>query len=101
MHSQRVIVITGGGSGIGKAAAAAFTSQNDQVVLIGRQEEKLRAAAEELGGGVTWQRADVGHREQVAATVAAIVERHNQIDALVNSAGTSAIGGIRTTHPLE
>lgn len=100
-EKTRIIVITGGGSGIGRAAAEAFARQGERVVIIGRDAEKLRATAEALGPLVTWQRADVSQREQVKAAVQAIVEQFDGIDVLVNAAGTSATPATRTDLPIE
>lgn len=86
-RGTRVVVITGGGSGIGQAIAEAFARNNDQVVIIGRNEERLRAIAQALGPNVSWQRTDVGQREQVSTTVASIVKQLGRIDVLVNNAG--------------
>jgi 3-oxoacyl-[acyl-carrier protein] reductase len=84
---NRVVLITGGGSGIGKAMAAAFIQNGDRAVILGRREETLRAAAAELGEDCAWQRADVSQREQVVAAVQAIVGRFGKVDVLVNNAG--------------
>ncbi len=101
-HQQpRAILITGGASGIGRATAAAFARQGEHVAILGRREEALRAAAQELGPRVTWQRADVTRREQVAAAVSAVVEQFGKIDVLVNAAGTSATPAVKTDLPLE
>ncbi len=98
-NSRRVIVITGGGSGIGQAAAAMFAAADEQVVIIGRTESKIQTAAQALGADVAWYRADISQREQVAEVVAAIVERFGQIDVLVNNAGF--VLGATTDMPLE
>ena len=100
-EKTRIIVITGGGSGIGRAAAEAFARQGERVVIIGRDAEKLRATAEAFGPQVIWQRADVSQREQVKAAVQAIVEQFDGIDVLVNAAGTSATPATRTDLPIE
>lgn len=97
----RIIVITGGGSGIGRAAAEAFARQGERVVIIGRDAEKLRATAEAIGTQVTWQRADVSQREQVKAAVQAIIKQFDGIDVLVNAAGTSATPATRTDLSIE
>ena len=99
--TSRVIVITGGGSGIGRAAAEAFAGQGERVVILGRNPGKLRATAEEIGPLVTWQRADVSQREEVKTAVQAIIEQCDGIDVLVNAAGTSAILATRTDLPIE
>ncbi len=89
---SKVTIVTGGGSGIGKAIAKAFVGADYKVVIIGRTESKLQAVVDEYGDAVSYQVADVGIREQVERAVGAIVENHPQIDALINNAGF--VGGI-------
>jgi 3-oxoacyl-[acyl-carrier protein] reductase len=60
---NRLIVITDGSSGIGRAMAEAFAGNGDLVVIIGRHEDSLRAATEAIGPRCSWQRADVSRRE--------------------------------------
>lgn len=93
-----VAVVTGGGSGIGKAIAKAFVDQGDRVVIFGRTESKLQAVVDEYGSAVSYQVADVGVRAQVEAAVADMVQRHPQINFLINNAGF--VGGISTETPL-
>ena len=95
---SRVIMVTGGSSGIGQAAAAAFARAGDRVVALGRREDKLRAAAAALGPASSWQRVDVSRRESVEAAVAAVAARHGRVDVLVNNAGF--VRGITTDTPL-
>lgn len=99
MTRQRVVVITGGGSGMGRACAAAFAASGDSVAIIGRDAERLRVAADSTGEGVAAYPADVSRRDQVQATVAAIAERFGHITVLVNAAGY--IVGVSPTTPLE
>ena len=100
MSSQsRVVIVTGGGTGIGKAIAAAFAAENAQVVIIGRRPDKLEATAQALGTNVSWQPADVSQRSQVTTAVKAVVERYGKIDVLVNNAGF--LRGITTQMPLD
>jgi 3-oxoacyl-[acyl-carrier protein] reductase len=94
---QRLSVVTGGGTGIGRAVAATLAGQGDQVVILGRRAEVLERAAAELG--VAWRQADVSRREEVQAAVAWLVtEVGPTIDVLVNNAG--GIGGVGEEAPL-
>jgi 3-oxoacyl-[acyl-carrier protein] reductase len=95
--NDRVAIVTGGGSGIGKGIAEAFARHGDRVVLLGRDEERLRRAAEDIGGSVEWRRLDVRDREQVATVVAELVERFGTLDVLVNNAAATVEGGAVTT----
>lgn len=99
MSSQRVVVITGGNSGMGQAMAAAFAQANEHVVIIGRSEERLRATAQELGSNVTWLKADVSQRSQVEGAVADIVRQFGHVDVLINAAGF--VLGVTTDLPLD
>jgi 3-oxoacyl-[acyl-carrier protein] reductase len=96
---SRVVVITGGGTGIGKAIAGTFARNQAQVVIVGRRSEALQATAQEVGPNCNWQQADVSQRNQVAAAVKAIVDQFGQIDVLVNNAGF--VRGITTDLPLD
>ncbi len=88
-NNNRVVVIPGGSSGIGRAMTEAFVQNDAHVVIIGRHEDTLRATAQALGAQCSWQRADVGQREQVAVAVQAIVAQFGKIDVLINNAGES------------
>ncbi len=68
---NRVIVITGGSSGIGKAIAAVFAQNGDHAVIIGWREDTLRVAAAEIGSNCDWQSADVSQRQQVEGAMRA------------------------------
>lgn len=98
MENQRVIVVTGGGSGIGKAIATKFVRNGDTVIILGRTEAKLQAVCDELGSAVSYQVVDVSQREQVERGIANIVETHTQINVLVNNAGF--VRGLRVDTPL-
>jgi 3-oxoacyl-[acyl-carrier protein] reductase len=101
-NMKRIVVITGGGSGIGKALAEAFARNGDQTVIIGRREDTLRAAVQAIGSGCTWERADVSRREQVVAAIDAIIEKYGKIDVLINNAGYSGyVKGMSLDMPLD
>lgn len=95
----RLALITGGGTGIGRAVAERFAQQGGNVIILGRQEQPLRETAEAIGPSATWYAMDVSQRDQVARTVAQIVERWSQIDVLVNAAGYAM--GVRAGIPLD
>jgi NAD(P)-dependent dehydrogenase (short-subunit alcohol dehydrogenase family) len=94
----RVAVVTGGGTGIGRAVAATLVARGDRVAILGRRPEVLEATAGELG--CAWRQADVTVREQVQAAVDWVVaELGPGIDVLVNNAG--GIGALHDDAPLE
>lgn len=95
----KVAVVTGGGSGIGKAITKAFVEDGYEVVIVGRTESKLQAVVDEYGDKVTYQVADVGIREQVEQAVSGIAEKYPEINALINNAGF--VKGISASTPLE
>ena len=90
LFAGKVIVITGGGSGIGRCTAHELASLGASVALIGRKPEKLRAVADEVGqdGGVAAPYpCDIRDEAAVKDTIAQIVHTHGRIDGLVNNAG--------------
>jgi NAD(P)-dependent dehydrogenase (short-subunit alcohol dehydrogenase family) len=92
LFAGQVIIVTGGGSGIGRCTAHELASLGASIALVGRKGEKLAKVAAEIGEDVGQGRAsthvcDIRLEEQVAATVADIVKAHGRIDGLVNNAG--------------
>jgi short-subunit dehydrogenase len=81
----QIAVVTGGSSGIGAALARALAGRGWRCVLLARREERLRKLAEEVGG--EYEVCDVGDRDAVGRTAAAVLERHPAIKLLVNNAG--------------
>ncbi|MDK4740368.1 SDR family oxidoreductase (plasmid) [Rhizobium sp. CB3060] len=87
---DKVVAITGGGSGIGKEAAARFIGEGARVALNGRDLGKLEAAAREIdpsGTKVVVSAGDIALPETGAALVDAAVSRFGKLDVLVNNAG--------------
>jgi NAD(P)-dependent dehydrogenase (short-subunit alcohol dehydrogenase family) len=82
----KVAIITGGGSGIGKAVAMAFVREGAKVVIAGRGREKLEAAATEIGGDCLAMNADVSTAGEVEKLVSATLEKFKRINILVNNA---------------
>jgi len=90
LFAGRTIVITGGGSGIGRCTAHELASLGAHVVLAGRKKEKLEAVAAELaadGGRCSLEAFDIRDEEAVKGAVARIVAAHGRISGLVNNAG--------------
>jgi citronellol/citronellal dehydrogenase len=86
----KVALITGGGTGIGRATAVAFAGSGARVVICGRRQEPLeevRAQLEESGAECLALPCDVREPEQVRALVDASLDRFGVVDVLVNNAG--------------
>jgi citronellol/citronellal dehydrogenase len=90
LFTGQTIIVTGGGSGIGRCTAHELAALSATVALVGRKAEKLAAVAAEIthdGGKAAAYVCDIRQEEAVAATVAAVIEAHGRIDGLVNNAG--------------
>src|SRR5258707_419663 len=85
--THKVAIITGGGSGIGKAIAAAFAREGASVVIAGRDQKKLNSAAAEIGGDCLAVTADVSKAKDVEKLVGAAIAKFKRIDVLVNNVG--------------
>lgn len=93
-NDNKVIVITGAGSGIGRATALLLARQGAAVILGGRRETQIAAVAEEIvsaGGRAAFRRTDVTQRSDLETLVALASERHGRLDAIVNNAGIGPI----------
>jgi meso-butanediol dehydrogenase / (S,S)-butanediol dehydrogenase / diacetyl reductase len=84
--SGKTAIITGGGSGIGKAIAIAFVREGAKVVIAGRDSSKLDRAAAEIGGECLAVSADVSLTGDVQNLVSAAIERFQRINVVVNNA---------------
>ena len=90
LMAGKVIVVTGGGSGIGRCTAHELAALGAHAVLIGRKAGKLQAVQQEItqdGGSSSCHVCDIRQEEAVKQTVAAVVAAHGHIDGLVNNAG--------------
>ena len=88
-HGQAVVV-TGGGSGIGRCTAHELSALGASVALVGRNPNKLEQVAHEIsqaGGSASLHVCDIREEDQVASTIAAVLQTHGRIDGLVNNAG--------------
>jgi citronellol/citronellal dehydrogenase len=90
LFAGQVVVVTGGGSGIGRCTAHELASLGATVAIVGRKLEKLdavRAEIESTGASCSTHVCDIREEAAVRATVEAVLQRHSRIDALVNNAG--------------
>ena len=90
LFNGQSIIVTGGGSGIGRCTAHELVSLGAKVALAGRSMDKLETVKleiEEVGGTATCHSCDIREEETVAKTVTDILTQHGRIDGLVNNAG--------------
>ena len=88
--AQKIALVTGAGTGIGRAVALALAKAGYQVVLTGRRQAVLDEVAAEAGGSATTITADLTDPASVAALFASVKERFGRLDLLFNNAGTVA-----------
>jgi NAD(P)-dependent dehydrogenase (short-subunit alcohol dehydrogenase family) len=91
---MKVALVTGAGSGIGKASAIALAKAGFSVVLAGRRAEALEAVAREIGGDALAVAADVADPKSVANLFAMTKKKFGRLDVVFNNAGTGAPGTI-------
>jgi NAD(P)-dependent dehydrogenase (short-subunit alcohol dehydrogenase family) len=103
----KVVVVTGGSSGIGLAAAHKIAAAGAITVIVGRDQEKLNAAKKEIedalddnrnGGKVMTCSADLSANEGCDKMVAWLVEKYGGVDVLINNAGRSIRRGIESSY---
>jgi citronellol/citronellal dehydrogenase len=92
LFAGQVVIVTGGGSGIGRCTAHELSRLGAKLVLVGRKLDKLQGVAAELqsdnpGAEVECLSCDIREEERVAETVTAALARFGRIDGLVNNAG--------------
>ena len=85
--ANKVAIVTGGGSGIGRAIAVAFAHEDAKVVISGRDQKKLDATAKEIGENCLTVSADLSNSADIKKLVHATIQRFKRIDVLVNNAG--------------
>lgn len=99
--NNKVVVVTGGTSGIGLATAKAFAAEGAAVFITGRRQEALDAALKEIGGHVTGVRGDMANLADIDRLYEAVQQQHAQIDVVFANAGGGemvALGDITEDH---
>ncbi|GJE61107.1 SDR family NAD(P)-dependent oxidoreductase [Methylobacterium trifolii] len=84
---NKVVVVTGGTSGIGLATAKAFSEEGASVFITGRRQETLDAAVKQIGGRVTGVRGDMARLSDIDRLYDAVQQKHAQIDVVFANAG--------------
>jgi citronellol/citronellal dehydrogenase len=90
LFQDRVYIVTGGGSGIGRCTAHELASLGARVALVGRNPDKVARVREEIlddGGTASAHVCDIREEAAVQATVRAILDQHGRLNGLVNNAG--------------
>lgn len=90
LFQDQVILVTGGGSGIGRCTAHELAHLGAQVVLLGRKPDKLATVLAEIeadGGRASTELCDIRQEDAVVAMVQRVLARHGRLDGLVNNAG--------------
>lgn len=94
---DKVVIITGGISGIGKASAELFNKEGAKLVLVDLDENKGNEAAKEIGGETIFVQADVTSEEDAKKVFNTTIEKFGRVDILFNNAG---IGVTKATHEV-
>src|SRR5260221_631029 len=97
---DKVVVITGAASGIGRATACAFARERAKLVLCDKNEEGLRALEREIASSVShleWRVVDVASKDEMRAFADDVHARFDAVDVIVNNAGVGQSGGMLDT----
>lgn len=101
---DKVVLVTGGSSGLGRVIAESFAAAKAKVVVAGLEPEAVDATARELtasGGEAMGIAADITRQEDVDSLVSQTVDRFGRLDVLVNNAGRSMRGKLIDTTPEQ
>ncbi|WP_244188746.1 SDR family NAD(P)-dependent oxidoreductase [Streptomyces yokosukanensis] len=95
----KVVIVTGGGSGIGAATAYRLGREGATVIAVGRNEDRLKASAADAPPGATIvpRVADVSDESSITELIDAVAREHGRLDVLVNNAGIGLAGTVEHT----
>lgn len=94
---KKVVIITGGGTGIGKATASAFIAKGARVVITGRRQAILEQTTRELGAQSYAIAGDVSKSGEPNRIIEEVISKFGRLDVLVNNAGTGSMGPLSQT----
>src|SRR4051812_28184538 len=86
---EKVCIVTGGGSGIGKAACKQFAQEGGKVVVVDLNEQRGNETVEEIThqqGQAIFVKCDVGHPDEIKGVIKTAVDKWGKIDVVVNDA---------------
>lgn len=98
---NKVVIVTGGTSGIGLATAKAFSKEGASVFITGRRKEALDAAVTKIGGRITGVQADMSSLADIDRLYDAVQQKHSHIDVIFANAGGgefAPLGAITEEH---
>ena len=88
--SKKNVVVTGGGSGIGRCIAHELSSLGSDIILVGRNKEKLETVQKEIkssNGNASFYVCDIREEDQVEKLFETILQKRGSLNSLVNNAG--------------
>jgi NAD(P)-dependent dehydrogenase (short-subunit alcohol dehydrogenase family) len=90
----KVAIVTGAGTGIGRACALAMAREGSRLALVGRREQKLQDLAKEIGNSAVAIAADLSKKADIEKLVARTVAELGGINVLLNNAGVLHVGNV-------
>jgi len=99
LFAGQTIIVTGGGSGIGRCTAHELAALGATVAIVGRDVAKLERVRDEIlgdGGKVSIHACDIRDETQVGETIDAVLDAHDRLDGLVNNAGGQWMAPMKT-----
>lgn len=101
---NKIAIVTGGGSGIGKAISELFAQQGAMVYILDIDETNAKDTVEAIankGRNAFYKKCSVAVLNEVNTAVQSIIADHNRIDIIINNAGIAHIGNVETTRPED
>lgn len=89
-YMDKVVLVTGAGTGIGRAVAQRFAREGAEVLILGRTEATLKETAE-AGRKISYVTADIEKDEDIRKVMAVVGEKYGRLDVLVNNAGWAPV----------